>query len=731
MNVRTKIVVLILVPTAMVLAILIGTISYFSITTSKKSADEMMSTLARESAAYIESELDRAMSTARTLAQIFEGFEALDAEERRADYNNTLRKILEKNPGFIGIATCWEPDALDGMDENFQYYPGHDETGRFIPYWHRYSGKILLTPLVDYDVPGPGDWYLDTMESERENLTNPFEYSVDGKSMLITSLVVPIKNSDDTVVGVVAVDIKLETIQERYSDMTLFQSGFGRLVAGDGTVVIHKDPERLGKLWGEAEDGRTEAIFGRLKEGETFVSEEYSESLGRNTTKSFSPIFVGNAPDPWMYGVVVPTEEIYAASRRLITVAVVLGAAGLLIISLLILLVSSRIIKPLKRVSALMTEIASGDGDLTNRLEVSSRDETGILAEKFNEFITNLNGILLTIRGAVRSLKKSGSNLSTAMTETATAADEISTGIDTVNDLVVQQAAGVNEVSSTMEEIARTVENQDSRIASQAASVDQSSSAIEEMVANIKSVTRNLETSGNHFQDLAGAAEGGQEKLLSVQELIEKIAKQSDGVLEANAVIQNVASQTNLLSMNAAIEAAHAGEAGKGFSVVAEEIRKLAENADEQSRSISTVLNGLKDSINEVVESSRHAGEAFSTVMDAIETVKRLEEQNRRAMEEQSAGSTQVLQALQEIQQITAEVKDGSREMNSGSRAILEEMTRLVESTDNVRNKMAEMAVQTRAISTVVENVKSLTDDNQKQIAAVAQEEERFTLDEE
>ena len=218
----------------------------------------------------------------------------------------------------------------------------------------------------------------------------------------------------------------------------------------------------------------------------------------------------------------------------------------------------------------------------------------------------------------------------------------------------------------------------------QSSSVSQSSSAIEEMLANIQSVTQTLVKNAENVKGLTDASEVGRSGLQEVASDIQEISCESEGLMEINSVMENIASQTNLLSMNAAIEAAHAGEAGKGFAVVADEIRKLAESSSEQSKTISTVLKKITESISKIGKSTDGVLKEFGEIDSSVRTVADQETNIRNAMEEQGAGSKQILDAIGQVNTITREVKDSSKEMLEGSNEVIRESKNLEKATQEI-----------------------------------------------
>jgi methyl-accepting chemotaxis protein len=249
------------------------------------------------------------------------------------------------------------------------------------------------------------------------------------------------------------------------------------------------------------------------------------------------------------------------------------------------------------------------------------------------------------------------------------------------------------------------------------------------MVANFNSVTNTLVNNATNVNTLKEASEVGRNGLQEVASDIQEIARESEGLLEINAVMENIASQTNLLSMNAAIEAAHAGEAGKGFAVVADEIRKLAESSGEQSKTIGTVLKKIKESIDKITRSTATVLARFEAIDSGVKTVALQEENIRNAMEEQSEGSKQLLQSTGGLNELTQQVKSGSEEMFEGSKEVMKESQNLERVTQEITGGMNEMASGADQVNIAVNNVNEISGRNREGINTLMREVSRFKVE--
>jgi len=387
------------------------------------------------------------------------------------------------------------------------------------------------------------------------------------------------------------------------------------------------------------------------------------------------------------------------------------------------------IAKPVIMVAETLKDIAQGEGDLTRTVNIHSKDEVGDLAKYFNQTLEKIKRLVIIIKDEARKLSDIGSDLSSNMTQTAAAVNEITANIQSIKQRVINQSASVTETNATMEQVTVNISKLNGNVEKQSQNVSQASAAIEEMVANIASVTETLVKNGDNVKTLQEASEVGHSGLQDVATDIQEIARESEGLLEINSVMENIASQTNLLSMNAAIEAAHAGEAGKGFAVVADEIRKLAESSSEQSKTIGTVLKKIKESIDKITRSTTNVLNKFDAIDSNVTTVSEQEGIIRNAMEEQGQGSKQILDGIENVTEITRNVKAGSDEMLTGAQEVIKESKNLEKVTQEITSGMNEMASGADQINTAVNHVNEISSKNREGIDSLMKEVARFKVE--
>ena len=430
----------------------------------------------------------------------------------------------------------------------------------------------------------------------------------------------------------------------------------------------------------------------------------------------------------WKIAVYEPIHEAMETVSSLRRSLSIIGVIILLITLTIIYIIANGIIMPIRKIVEALQNIAQGEGDLTVRLPVSGNDEITDMSEYFNQTIAKVGTSIQQIGTNSSTMKEVGDELVSNMTETAGAVHEISANIDGVKQQAMTQAASVTETAATIEEIVRTIKQLNTSIETQAASVAQSSSSVEQMVANIASIGQTLGKTDEVIKSLTTATGDGKATLVTSNTVTQKIAEESGSLMEASSVIQHIASQTNLLAMNAAIEAAHAGEAGKGFAVVADEIRKLAEESSTQGKTITTTLKTLSGEIETLSASSKTVEEKFNTIFALAERVKEMSAQLTESMREQENGSKEVLAAIKSINTVTVEVQAGSEEMLKGGESVAAEMQKLDSLTRVITESMNEMASGAVQINNAVQEVNEITQKNKRSIENLTEEVGKFKV---
>jgi methyl-accepting chemotaxis protein len=372
-------------------------------------------------------------------------------------------------------------------------------------------------------------------------------------------------------------------------------------------------------------------------------------------------------------------------------------------------------------VIAQLENLSSAKKDLTRRITICSVDEVGTIAGMVNSFCENMGAGMRDIKAGQGNLSESGLQLEENAAGMASSLGRISEAVEQVRLKAGEQMHSVSESSAVVNRIAKNIESLDNSISTQAASMSQASAAVEEMIGNIASIGGVTEKMAGQFKTVGEAAAAGMAVQQESGGQINEIVGQSQALQEANRIIATIAAQTNLLAMNAAIEAAHAGEAGRGFSVVADEIRKLAETSSGESQKISAELKQIVETINRIVKNAKAAEQSFAQVSGRVDETGKLVLEVDNAIREQKDGAGQVMEALKVMNDVTAQVRTGSGEMNASNESMLKEIGALQDQAREIDGSISGMAEGINTVNAGAQKISALALSNQEAITQISQ----------
>ena len=582
-------------------------------------------------------------------------------------------------------------------------------------------------------------WWFIKMEQVRTSFVSESYYSV-GTNMPCASVFYPIMD-DSGMIGIMAGDIKLSALHDMVEEAA-YEGSFSFILDGMGVVVAHPDRRYQEELYNystltktvplrDASGNPLQDASGNLTEQQSFIiSDAYKTAIadmmggnansvrfmeeGRYIYLSYLPVKMEGASDPW-YVLSVKEEHVAMQTRNRVIFAI-LGTSVLIIAAALVIVffVAKNITSPIKTVHSVLKNV--GEGDLTTRGKTKSTDEIGEVIVMLNHTQEGIGSLVTNVKEKTTSLHSIGTEFSNVAENSSMMIKAIMDHTEEMKALAESQFNSTTETNRAIKEVITGIENLNEHIESQSRSILQSSSAVGEIINHIESVSQSLQQNVQNVKSLTAASEKGRSGLYEMSRDIEEVAKESEGLLEINRVIQTIASQTNLLSMNAAIEAAHAGEAGRGFAVVAEEIRKLADSSQAQAKNVSVSLKKMRESLSKIGSSTAIVIGDFKIIDEAVQTVSSQEKNIYVVMEKQKEGSRSLSEITNTLTDITEDVRNGSENMLEGSKKITKSGETLENLTSSVKKGITVIVDDIDRINTEVLQIHKISELNKSSI---------------
>ncbi len=492
---------------------------------------------------------------------------------------------------------------------------------------------------------------------------------------LITSVVSPILSENGKFLGVVGTVLKADYFTHIIADRKIGQTGYGYMINRNGLIFAHPKSEYLLKL-DVREIKEMASINDNMMQGKSGV-EEYTFK-GIDKIAGYAPVGVNG----WSIAATQNSDEFLASSVAIRNINIGVVLIAMVIVGLVTIFSSKAITRPINAAVAGLKDIAQGEGDLTMRLQVDTKDEVGELANWFNVFIEKLQGIMKDIAGGVETLSSSSTELSAI-------SEQMSQGIQNTSDKTNTVSAASEEMSTNMNNVAAAMEQS-------ATNTDMVATASEEMSSTIDEVANNAEKARGISDEAARKANSASENMGQLGEAAQSIGK----VIET---ITDISEQVNLLALNATIEAARAGEAGKGFAVVANEIKELAKQTAEATQDIKDKIGGIQGTTSTTVVQINEINKVITEVNDVVANIATAVEQQSTATKEIASN---VAQASQGIQEVNENVSQSS----SVASEISKEIADVNGSTNEMSTSSSQVNLSAQELSQLSEQLKGMVD---------------------